>query len=155
MKKADAKVLREVQKNARMATKALDALAGKIYDDDFALLLARQSLWYAEIGNRAADKLLSGHAEQYRDNVIEDMMLIGGIHTNTLFNTSTSHIAEMAIMGSSRGVSQLRRVMNAVQNAQENGEHIARQKAGSFAVEMAKELMDFEEKNIEQLKKYL
>lgn len=143
MKKADARVLREVQKNASMATKALDALAGKIYDDDFALMLSRQSLRYAEIGNRAADRLLSGRAETYQDNAIEDMLLIGGIHTNTLFDTSTSHIAEMAIQGSSRGITQLCRVLNAQENA------------GSFATEMAKELMDFEEKNIEQLKKYL
>lgn len=155
MKKADAKVLREVHKNARTATKALDALAGKIYDDDFALQLSRQSLRYAEIGNRAADRLLSGHAEPYQDNVIEDMLLIGGIHANTLFDTSTSHIAEMAIQGSSRGITQLCRVLNAQENARHSAGRDAMQDAGKFAVEMAKELMEFEEKNIEQLKKYL
>ena len=126
MKKADAKLLREVQKNARTATKALDALAGKIYDDDLALLLARQSLRYAEIGNRAADKLLGGHAKTYQDNAIEDMMLIGGIHTNTLFNTSTSHIAEMAILGSSRGINQLCRVLHAQENALQGAGKFAR-----------------------------
>lgn len=143
MKRADAAVLREVQKNARMATKAIDALSGKVYEDDFAMQLSRQAIHYAEIGNRAADKMLEGHVEPCRDNAIEDMMLIGGIHANTLFNTSTSHIAEMVIQGSNRGITQLCRALN------------ANEEAGRYAVEMARELMAFEEKNIEQLKKYL
>jgi len=143
MKKADARILKEVQKNARMATKAIDALSGKVYEDDFALQLSRQSLKYAEIGNKAADRLLAGHMSPYRDNAVEDMMLVGGIHTNTLFNTSTSHIAEMVIQGTNRGITEMCKVLNANENA------------GKYALEIARELMDFEEQNIEHLKKYL
>lgn len=143
MKKEDAKVLREVQRNARMAMKAIDALSGKVYDDDFAMLLSRQSLKYARLQNKAADRMLEERVEPYKDNAIEDMMLVGGIHTNTIFNTSTSHIAEMVIQESSKGLTSMWKAMN------ENSH------AGGFAVELARELMDFEEKNIECLKKYL
>lgn len=143
MKKEDAKLLKEVQRNARMGMKAIDALAGKVYDDDFALQLSRQSLKYAQIQNRAADRMINERVEPYKDNAIEDMMLVGGVHTNTLFNSSTSHIAELVIQGSNRGLTSMWKAMN------ENTH------AAGFAVEMAKELMDFEEKNIERLKKYL
>lgn len=143
MKRDDAKLLREVQRNAKMGMKALDALVGKVDDDDMALQLSRQSVKYAELQNRAADKMIEGHIEPYKENAIEDMMLIGGIHTNTLLNTSTSHLAELAIQGSNRGLTEMWKAMNANESAK------------GYSVELAKELMDFEEKNIEQLKKYL
>ena len=119
MKRDDAEIFREVQKNTEMAMKAIDTISDKVYDDDLALQLSKQSLKYSEIHNRAMDKILEGKAEPYRTNNISQMMLVGGIHTNTMFNTSTSHIAE------------------------------------NISLEIAKELMDFEEKNIERLKKYL
>ena len=62
---------------------------------------------------------------------------------NTLFNTSTSHLAELMIQGSSRGITQMCKVLNHNPQTQ------------SMSVELAKELMDFEEKNINILKKYL
>lgn len=143
MKRDEAKLLREIQRNARMGMKAIDALNGKVDDDDMALQLARQAVKYSEIQNRAADKMIEGRVEPYRENAVEDMMLIGGIHTNTLFNTSTSHIAELVIQGSNRGLTEMWKAMN--------GTNVS----AGFGVELAKELMDFEEKNIEQLKKYL
>lgn len=143
MKRDEAKLLREIQRNARMGMKAIDALNGKVDDDDMALQLARQAVKYSEIQNRAADKMIEGRVEPYRENAVEDMMLIGGIHKNTLFNTSTSHIAELVIQGSNRGLTEMWKAMN--------GTNVS----AGFGVELAKELMDFEEKNIEQLKKYL
>lgn len=62
---------------------------------------------------------------------------------NTLFNTSTSHLAELMIQGSNRGITQMCKVLN--HNPQ----------AAAMSMELAKELMDFEEKNIHILKKYL
>ena len=62
---------------------------------------------------------------------------------NTILNTSTSHIAELMIRGSNRGIIDMNKTLNRYPDAK-----------GS-AVELAKELMDFEEKNITRLKKYL
>lgn len=143
MKRDDAEILREVQKNTEMAMKAIDTISDKVYDDDLAVQLSRQSLKYSEIHNKALDKILEGKAEPYRTNNISQMMLVGGIHSNTLFNTSTSHIAEVMIQGSNRGITDMCKALN------------HHERAGSFSLEIAKELMDFEEKNIERLKKYL
>ena len=70
-------------------------------------------------------------------------MLATGIHSNTMFNTSTSHIAEMVIQGSNRGLTDMWKSLN--HNKQ----------AAKQSVEFAKELMDFEEKNIGCLKSFL
>lgn len=143
MKKEDAQILREVQKNTEMAMKAIDIICDKVYDDDLAIQLSKQNLKYSEIHNKALNRILEGKAEPYHTNGFSQVMLSSGIHTNTLLNTSTSHIAELMIKGSSMGITDMCKTLN-------HHEH-----AENISLEVAKELMDFEEKNIERLKKYL
>lgn len=143
MNKDDVAVLKEVEKNTQMAMKAIDALSDKIYDDNMALQVSRQALKYSEIHNKAAGKLVDAHAQTYKGSVMNDVMLVGGVHMNTMLNTSTSHIAEMLIQGSNRGLTHMWKSLNMHQGIQDN------------TMEIAKELMDFEEKNIERLKKFL
>lgn len=142
-KNEDIKILREVQKNTEMAMKALDTIATKVFDDDLALQLSRQSLKYSAIHNKAVNEILEGKAQPFQSSGIQDAMLVGGIHINTLLNTSTSHIADLLIQGSSRGLTNMWKSMN------EN------KKAEGYSMEIAKELVDFEEKNIVRFKKYL
>ena len=134
MKSDDIGILQEVQKNTKMAMKAIDALSGKIYDDGLSVQMARESMKYAEIYNKATDRLLNGKAAFYRDNGFQDMMLKGSVNMNTMLNTSTSHIAEMLIQGSNRGLTSMWKSVN------------HHEKAGDVSMEIAKELMDFEEK---------
>ena len=143
MKSDDAKVLREVQRNTKMAMKAIDTITDRVYDDDLSMHITRESMKYAELYNKATDRLLNGRAACYRENGIQDMMLKGGVRANTMLNTSTSHIAELLIQGSNRGLTSMWKAINHNENA------------GNVSMEIAKELMDFEEKNIEKLKQYL
>lgn len=146
MKPEEINVYREIQKNAEMAIKAIETVSDKVYEDDFALQISRQALKYSDIRNRAMNKLLEAKAEPVHQNYLSDIMLKGSVHMNTLFNTSTSHLAELMIQGSNRGLTGMWKVLN----------HNPQVKDGNgMAYEMAKELMDFEEKNIGVLKKYL
>lgn len=143
MRRDDVEILRGIQKNTKMAMKAIDTLGDKVYDDDMAVLLSRQNLKYSEFYNKVTNKLLDKNVEGYRENALNNAMLVGAIKTNTLLNTSTGHLAEMMIQGSNRGIVDMCKTINHNENA------------SNTYVEFAKELMDFEEKNIEQLKKYL
>ena len=143
MRSDDAKVLREVQRNTKMAMKAIDTISDRVYDDDLSVHMARESMQYADIYNKATDRLLGGRAASYRENGFQDMMLKGGVRANTMLNTSTSHIAELLIQGSNRGLTSMWKAINHNENA------------GNVSMEVARELMDFEEKNIEKLKQYL
>lgn len=143
MKRDDARILQEVQKNAGMAMKAIDYISDKIYDDDLAMQVARETIRYSEIYNKATEKLIKEKAPLYKSSGFKDLMLRSAIGTNTLFNTSTGHIAELMIQGSNRGLTDMWKAVNHHENA------------GNTSMEIAKELMDFEEKNIEYLKQYL
>lgn len=143
MKKDDVELLREVQKNTEMGMHALEVVSNKVYDDSLALMLARESFKYGELHDRARAQLLAAKQRPEPESKVNRMMLTAAIQGNTLLNSSTSHLAELMIRGSSMGLSSLWKSMN--HNAQ----------AGELSMELAKELMDFEENNIKELKKYL
>ena len=143
MKAQEAKVYREIQKNTDMAMKTIDTISGKVYDDDLALQISRQSLKYSELYNEACRQLMTAKEERYQSSALSDVKLKTSIHYNTMLNTSTGHIAEMLIRGSNNGILEMEKVLK----------HNA--KAGERPVALAQQLIDFEEKNIQRLKEYL
>ena len=137
MRSQEIAVYKEIQKNTEMAMRALDIINDKIYDEDLARQMSRQSLKYSEIHNQQAK------AEPYHESHVENLMLAGTIHYNTLLNTSTSHIAEMLIKNSNQGIMDMNRILN------------RNEEAGEKPTMLAQQLISFEEKNVERLTKYL
>lgn len=136
-------IYREIQRNTETALKAIDTISDKVYDDALAMQLSRQSLKYSEIHHAASRQLVEGKAEYYRSGALADAMLKTGIHYNTLLNTSTGHIAEMLIKGSTRGMIEMEKALKRNENA------------GEKPVTLAKQLISLEEKNVARLKQYL
>lgn len=143
MKSQETAVYREIQRNTEMALKAIDTISDKVYDEKLATQISRQSLKYSELHNEAMKQLIEAKAEPYHGSNLADMMLKAGIHYNTLMNTSTGHIAEMMIKGSNNGILEMEKILH------------HNQEAGETPVALAKQLIDFEEKNVERLKDYL
>lgn len=143
MKKDDQEILKEVQRNSSMAMNAIDTISEKVQNRELLHELSKQRLLYSVIQNKATDRLQSERAEGYHASTMQDMMLKGGIQINTLTNCSSSKIAELMIQGSNRGLTSMWKSINHHQNS------------GNTSMEVAKELMDFETKSIERLKKFL
>lgn len=142
-KKDEIEVLKEIQKNTEMAMKSIDTISQKVYDDGLALQLSRQALKYSAIHNKAVDRLLEERAMPVPVNNVQDMMLVSGLNMNMMLDTSTSHIAELMIQGTNKGLTNMWKSLN------------HHSELGGQSMEIAKEFMDFEIKNIEILKKYL
>lgn len=143
MKQDDVRILKEVQRNTEIGMTAIDTILDKIGDDEFSLQLSKQSLRYSEIHNKALDQILKKEGEVYRGSQITDMMLKGSIHANTALNISKEHLAEMMIQGSNRGITSMWKAMKHNQMATDD------------VVELARELVDFEEESIQRMKEYL
>ncbi len=143
MKHDDEMILKDIQKNTQMGMTAIDTILDKIENDDFSMTLSRQSLHYAELHNRALDRILREDGEGYRPNQLGEMAFKGSIHANTAFNISREHLAEVMIQESNRGITSMWKSLK------HNG------MAGDDTVELARELVDFEEKSIERLKEFL
>lgn len=143
MKKDDQEILKEVQKNSGMAISAIDTISEKVQNDELLHELSKERLLYSVIQNKATDRLQSERAEGYHGSTVQDMMLKGGIQMNTLTNCSASKIAELMIQGSNRGITSMWKSINHHQNS------------GNTSMEIANELIAFEEKAISRLKKFL
>ena len=139
----EAMVYREIQRNAETAMKVIDTIAPKVWDDDLALQIAKQSLKYSELYNEASRRLIEAKAASYQGNMLSDALLKTGIHYNTMLNTSTEHIAEMMIKGSNNGILEMEKVLKHNENA------------GEGPRALAKQLIEFEESSIKRLKDYL
>lgn len=135
-------VLKETRKNASMAVQAIDALMGKVYNQEFAYELTAQRNRFRDF-ERKAEAGLWEYGLLPRDSGIQKAMLWGSIQANTMLNISTDHVADMVIQGNTRGIADLLKVKHNNKNM------------GSYANELAEELMDFEEENIERLKRFL
>ena len=83
------------------------------------------------------------HGLLAKDSSMQKAMLWGSIQANTMLNISTNHVADMVIQGNARGITDLMKAKHNNKNS------------GSMANELAEELMDFEEENIERLKRFL
>ncbi|MCL2254662.1 MAG: hypothetical protein FWC09_09485, partial [Lachnospiraceae bacterium] len=97
MRKDDAEILRGIQKNAKTAMKAIDTINDKVYDDDLAMQLARQSVRYSEFYNEATNNLLDAKEDTYHGGGLSERIMTGSIMANTFLNTSTGHLAEVMI----------------------------------------------------------
>ncbi len=140
---ADRAVLNESYRNARMGREAINVVIGKVEDDDLALDLNRQACKFVQMEEKMQKEYQKAREMPPEENIINKTMLWGGIQMNTLLNASTEHLADLMIQGNTRGITDLMKVVKANKSVQKE------------YYELAQELMDFEEKNIEKLKAYL
>lgn len=136
-------VLQESRRNTRMAIDAIDTVLNKVYDEDLAYDLNCQANKFRELDRKIQWTMRQEGIVPKEGSRVEKAMLWSAIQANTLLNTSTSHVADMMIQGNTRGITDLMKVTH-------NNKIV-----GSYANELANELMDFEEKNIQKLKSYL
>lgn len=143
MKPQEIRIYREIQRNADAAMKAIDTIAEKVEDEDLSLRISRQSLEYSALHNEAVKQLIEAKSRPLQSSHLSDAVLKTGLHYNTMFNTSTSHLAELLIRENNNGIIQMEKVLKANEEAGENSTALARQ------------LIAFEEKNVRSLKEYL
>lgn len=143
MTRQEAAVYKEIQKNTDTALKTIETIAGKAYDDEFSRQLSEQSIRFSEIHNEASKQLMAAKASMYQGSVLSDAMLKTGIHYNTMLNTSTGHLAELMIKENNNGIIEMEKILKHNENA------------GSLSVKLAKQLINFEEKNVVSLKQFL
>lgn len=143
MMEADKAVLDESYRNAQIGREAINMVIGKVEDDELALDLNRQACKFVQLEDKIRKEYQKEQSQPPEESLMERTMLWGGIQMNTLLNASTEHLADMMIQGNTKGITELMKVVKANKGVQKE------------YYELAQEIMDFEEKNIEKLKAYL
>jgi len=143
MKKQDEKILREIQKGANTGLLAIDAIMTNVKDKDMLRELSKQSTMYSEFYDRATAQLEHYHERSYKNKDSKKLMMRGGIIMRTMMDHSNSHVAELMIKGANMGLLDMYKAMNHNKGASKN------------IHDLAKDMMDMEEKSITTLRDYL
>lgn len=101
--------------------------------------------FYEKINGRIKEILRAHQAEAKQENLMTRTMAHAGIVMNTAMDASDSHIAEMLIEGSTMAITQMTRLTHQFES----------RPACEELIGIAREVITFEEGQIERLKAYL
>lgn len=141
---ADGQLLNFIYQNSQMGVTTLTQLLPMIEDEQLEKQLSAQLSEYREFHDKAAKLLEKSGKDEKGLSAMEKIRTYLMINMQTITDKSASHIAEMVMIGSNMGV------IDAIKNINKY-----KDKASSDVVALMQRLKEFEENNIERLKKFL
>lgn len=138
----DKKVLKNIYQASKMGLDSVEYIYPKVEDKELRKDLDEYKRKYHDIIGETKYRLdlMKAKPEDYSPMI--KVMLWTGIQTQTMMDTSSSHIAELLIKGSSKGIVEMTKDVNN-DLADENVRKIANT------------LIHYEKENIDKMKKYL
>lgn len=140
----NAELLNFIYQNSQMGVDTITQLVDITKDETFKEQLHAQLKEYRQIHDQAAQMLEANGFNEEGLTAFEKIRTYLMVNFQTLSDDSTSHIAEMLMVGSNMGV------IDAIKNIRKY-----RQKAEPDIVELMEHLKQFEENNVERFKQYL
>jgi hypothetical protein len=147
LKSATVELLERLHKNIRMGADSIVALLPKLDKEAPELKsdLSVQLDGYEKFTNRINTLLREGGEKTEGDSVWNKMTAKVGVAMSTLTDASTSHLADMVIQGSTMDMNESIKLLREFENTD----------ASEASLALVRDIIAFEEKNIEQLKGYL
>ena len=141
----EAYVLGEIYKNTKMGADAIINLLPHVKEDAIRSLMTQQLDGYEKYAHRAAERLREMGETPREEGVLTRVSARIGMAFSTLMDSTTGHIAEMMIEGSNMGITDMTRLLNTYQGTTSAEE----------GVRLAREVVNFEERNLEMMKRFL
>lgn len=136
-------MLNYIYQNSQMGVNTIEQLVKISEDDEFKGYLTSQLREYKEINNKAMDIIKSMGFEEKGVGTFGEISTYMMINIKTLMDKSSSHIAEMMINGSTMGIIQATRSLKKYKDADKK------------IIALMEKLIETEENNFQQLKKFL
>lgn len=136
-------LLNFIYQNAQMGVETINQLLSIVKEEDFSRYLKEKREGYDKMLEDARNKLNEHGYDEEGITAFEKIKTYFMINMQTLSDDSTSHIAEMMMIGSTMGVINTIRSLHKYQNAEKN------------IVMMMKTLQEFEEKSYNDLKIFI
>lgn len=136
-------ILKEINKDSKVGMDSITLVTEKAQDDKFIKLLDEQHNEYQNIFDRTQELLIQNHEDMVDVPAMQKMMNWTGIQLNTLNDKSNSQLSELLIQGNDMGIIKGNKLLNDSNFTTPEIENILR------------DFVRLQEKNIEDLKKYL
>ena len=135
--------LNYIYQNAEMGIVGIKDIIDKVEDENFEKLLNEQESDYQNICKEAIHILKKYGKEQKELNKMAKVSSYMMVKMKTLTDTSTSNLAKMMMEGSNKGIIEITEKLN---NFKETDEEI---------IKLANKLLETEQNNLDNLKKFL
>lgn len=147
LKNATAELLDRLYKNVKMGSDSIISLLPKVESEDskFKSDLTLQLNGYESLAHRINGLRREAGEEALEDTMINKMTAKVSTAMGTLMDSSVHHIADMMVKGSTMNVTETIKLIREFENTTAS--------EGSLA--LARDIVKFEEENIERMKAYL
>lgn len=131
-----------IHKNAEMGLLTVPKIMEKSNDPEFSKCLYKKEKEYSRIYDATKQAADMGFDKEAKLGTFEKLRTEIMIDLNTVVNASVSHLAEMMVVGSTMGVVELTRKLREADST-------------PATRDLAADLINMEEKSIEELKRFL
>lgn len=139
----DAELLNFVYKNSQMGVLTINKLLKEVKNIEFKTVLETQLVEFRLIRDTAKEKLPEHGSDAKDITNVDKLKICAMISIKTCLDDSPSNIAEMLIIGSSRGIIDAYKNLKKYKEADQN------------IRDLMERLLKFEENNVNELKKFL
>lgn len=141
----DAELLQDIYSNVKMGSESIINLLPKIKNDDMKTMMTAQLDQYEKYAMQAKNQLTEQGIMPKEPGPMAKIGAKIGMEMKSMQDSTTSHMAEMMVQGSTMDVTDLLQKVSAYEDDPECKNSVA----------FAKEIVAFEEKNIEKMKEFL
>ncbi len=140
-----AEFLCKLYKNVKMGSESLISLMPKVKDQKLRTDMSVQLGHYEKFATSISKALFDLGREPKEENIVTKASAKIGIAMNTLVDSTSSHIAQMITEGSNMGIDDTIKQLREYEN----------QPVSEQSMKIAREFIEFEEKNVETMRAYL
>ena len=141
----EAEMLEKLYKNVKMGSDSIVKLLDKASDGEFKTDLTKQINGYESIAAKIKSRLGALGAEAKEENAMVKLWSSVGMAMNTLMDSSDSHLAQLIAEGSTMGITDSIKLLRDYENTDVSEEALA----------LTREVIKFEENNLERAKSYI
>ena len=141
----EAEMLEQLYKNVKMGSDSIIKLLDKASDGEFKTDLTKQINGYESLAAKIKKRLGDMGVEAKEENVMVKLWSSVGMAMNTMMDSSDSHLAQLIAEGSTMGITDGIKLLRDYENTDVSEE----------ALEIARDVIKFEENNLEKAKSYI
>ena len=143
--KRDVEVLADIYKNEKMGSDSILKVMPKASNEKFRAALTCQLSGYERFSEKAKEMLSERGYKAKEENPMTKLWASIGVAMNTMVDSSDSHLAQMVVEGSTMGVTDTLKLLRESENSG----------VTEKTLKMMRDIISFEEKNVEIMKGFI
>lgn len=143
--KRDVEVLEDIYKNEKMGSDSILKVMPKASNEKFRAALTCQLSGYERFSEKAKEMLSERGYKAKEENPMTKLWASIGVAMNTMVDSSDSHLAQMVVEGSTMGVTDTLKILRESENSG----------VSEKTLKMMRDIISFEEKNVEIMKGFI